>query len=93
MRVSHVIKQNREFTKSPLKAMNYLLDILSPSSQQTGNHTTRSNFLDSLFIGPEDTEMILNICSLDRMVADINKFQPFKAPGPDGLYPVLLQKC
>ena len=22
----------------------------------------------------------------------INEFQPFKAPGPDGLYPVLLQK-
>ena len=26
------------------------------------------------------------------MEAAINKFQPFKAPGPDGLYPVLLQK-
>ena len=24
--------------------------------------------------------------------AAINEFQPFKAPGPDGLYPVLLQK-
>ena len=24
--------------------------------------------------------------------ADINEFQPFKASGPDGLYPVLLQK-
>ena len=26
------------------------------------------------------------------MEAAINEFQPFKAPGPDGLYPVLLQK-
>ena len=25
------------------------------------------------------------------MEAAINEFQPFKAPGPDGLYPVLLQ--
>ena len=42
---------------------------------------------------PEDTEMIANICSLERMEeATINEFQPFKAPGPDGLYPVLLQK-
>ena len=41
---------------------------------------------------PEDTEMIANICSFKRMEAAINEFQPFKAPGPDGLYPVLLQK-
>ena len=41
---------------------------------------------------PEDTEMIANICSFEGMEAAINEFQPFKAPGPDGLYPVLLQK-
>ena len=39
---------------------------------------------------PEDTEMIANICSYERMEAAINEFQPFKAPGPDGLYPVLI---
>ena len=26
------------------------------------------------------------------METALNEFQPFKAPGPDGLYPVLLQK-
>ena len=41
---------------------------------------------------PEDTEMIANICSLERMEAAINEFQPFKALGSDVLYPVLLQK-
>ena len=41
---------------------------------------------------PEDTEMIANIRSFECMEADINEFQPFKAPGPDGLYPVLLRK-
>ena len=41
---------------------------------------------------PEDAEMIANIGSFKRMVAAINEFLPFKAPGPDGLYPVLLQK-
>ena len=41
---------------------------------------------------PEDTEMIANICSFERMEVAINQFQLFKAPGPDGLYPVLLQK-
>ena len=43
-------------------------------------------------MGPEDTEMIANICSFELMEAAINEFQPFKAPGPNGLYPVLLQK-
>ena len=41
---------------------------------------------------PEDTEMIANICSFECMEAASNEFQPFKAPGPDWLYPVLLQK-
>ena len=41
---------------------------------------------------PEDTEMIANICSFERMEAAINDFQSFKAIGPDVLYPVLLQK-
>ena len=41
---------------------------------------------------PKDTEIIANICSFERMEEAINQFQPFKAPGPDGLYPVLVQK-
>ena len=92
VRVSNVIKHNEEFTKSPLETLNYLLDILSPGSQQTENHATRSDLADNPFMRPEDTEMVANICSFERMEAAINEFQPLKAPGPDGLYPVLLQK-
>ena len=40
----------------------------------------------------DNSEMIANLCSFERIEAAINKFQPFKAPGPDGLNPVLLQK-
>ena len=93
VRVSNIIKHNGEFTKSPLETLNYLLDIVSPGSQQTENRATRSDLVDNPFMRPEDTEMIANICSFERMeAAAINEFQPFKAPGPDGLYPVLLQK-
>ena len=92
MRVSSVIKHNEEFTRSPLETMNYLLDILSTGSQQTENGATRSDLVDNPFLRPEDTEMIANKCSFERMEAAINEFQPFKAPGPDRLYPVLLQK-
>ena len=92
VRISNVIKHNEEFTKSPVETLNHLLNILSPGSQQIENHATRSDLVDNPFIRSEDTEMIANICSFERMEAAINEFQPFKAPGPDGLYPVLLQK-
>ena len=92
VRVSNVIKHNGEFTKSPPETFNYLLDILSPGRQQTENQATGYNLVNNPFIRPEDTEMIANICSFERIEAAINEFQPFKAPGPDGLYPVLLQK-
>ena len=92
VRVSNVIKHNREFTKSPLETLNYLLNILSPGSQHTENHATRFDLVDNPFMRAEDTEIIANICSFERMEAAINEFQPFKAPGPDDLYPVLLQK-
>ena len=94
MRVSNVIKHNGEFTKSPLEtlSLNYQLDILSPGSQQTKNHTSGYDLVDNPFMRQKDTEMIANIRSFERVEAAFDKFQPFKAPGPDGLYPELLQK-
>ena len=61
MRVSSVIKHNGKFTKFTLKTLNYLLDILSPGSQQTENHSTRYDLVDNPFMRPEDTEMVVNI--------------------------------
>ena len=66
VRISNVIKHNGEFTKSPLETLNYLLDILSPGSQQIENHATRSDLVDNPFMRPEDTEMIANICSFEQ---------------------------
>ena len=92
VRVSNVSKHNGEFTKSRLETLNYLLDILLPGSQQTENLATENNLVDNPFMRPEDTEMMANMCSFERMEAAITEFQPFKAPGPERLYPVLLQK-
>ena len=92
VRISNVIKHNGEFTKSPLETCNYLLGIISPGSQETENHATRYDLVDDPFMRPEDTEMMANTCSFERMEAATNEFQPFKAPGPYMVYPVLLQK-
>ena len=67
-----------------------MLDILSLGSQQTENQATGNDLVK--IMRSEDTEMIANICSFERMEAAINEFQPFIAPEPDGLHPVLLQK-
>ena len=40
-------------------------------------------------INPRGKDLLAYCASAE---ADINEFQPFKASGPDGLYPVLLQK-
>ena len=53
--------------------VNYLLDISSPGSQQTEYHATMYDLVDNLFMRPEDTEMIANICSFERMEAAINE--------------------
>ena len=90
VRGSSVIKHNEKFTKSPQETLNFLLNILSPGSQETENHATRYDLVDNPFMRSEDTEMIANICLVERMEVAFCEFQPFKAPGPDGLYPVLL---
>ena len=52
---------------------------------QMHNHTIWGSF----DINPRGKDLLAYCASAE---ADINEFQPFKASGPDGLYPVLLQK-
>ena len=80
MHVSNVIKHSGEFTKSPQETCNYLLDILSPGSQQIEYHATRNDLVDNPFMRPEDIEIIANICSFERMEAAISSV----ARGPGG---------
>ena len=91
-RVSSVIKHNGEFTKSPIETLSYQLDILSPGSQQLENQANGYDLVANPFMTSKDTEMMANIRSFERMEAAINEFHLFNAPGPDELYPVLLQK-
>ena len=91
VRISNVINPTGDYTKSPLETINCLLDTLSPGSRKADDTMMAGKTCDYSKM-PEENEMIANICSLDRMKVAINEFQPFKTPGPDGIYPVLLQK-
>ena len=64
----------------------------TPPLLNTGTPLNRYDLVDNPFMRPEDTEMVANICSFEHMEAATNEFQLFKAPGPDGLCPALLQK-
>ena len=92
VRLSNVIKDDGEFTVSPSETLNCLLDVLSPGSLEVVNIMQRAEVISEFMTTPEQNEMIANICSLERMKVAINEFLPFKTPGPDGIYPVLLQK-
>ena len=66
VRVSNVIKHNGEFTKSPRETLNYLLDILSPSSQQTEKNATRSDLVENPFMRHEVSKYFLSISTIEH---------------------------
>ena len=84
VRASNAIKHNGEFTKSPLVTLNYLLNILSPGSQQTENRATRSDLVDNLFMRPKDIEMIANIVHLSVWKQLLTNFNHSKHQGQTG---------
>ena len=71
--------------------MNCLLDTLAPGSREV-NYSKAAEEPNDNTVLPTHDEIVSSICSLEKMERAINEFLPFKAPGPDGIYPVLLQK-
>ena len=83
--------QGHRLKCSPEKRSSKFFFRRSPK-EETENRATGYNLVNIPFTRPVDTEIIANICSFERMEAAINKLQPFKVSGPEGLYPALLQK-
>ena len=72
--------------------MNCLLDTLAPGSREVNYSNAAEKPNDNTAVLPTHDEIVSSICSLEKMERAINEFLPFKTPGPDGIYPVLLQK-
>ena len=89
IQINSIIKADGEYSNSATDTLNCLLDALSPGSQETVHYNVN---LEKKLNRSKDVAVIADICSYERMRDAINKFQPFKTPGPDGIYPVLLQK-
>jgi len=93
VQISNVIKPNGDFTESPIEMINCLLDALLPGNQKVADCNEVAGDTRELPMLPSENEILVaTICSTERMEAVINEFQPYKALGPDGIYPVLLQK-
>ena len=89
---SNVLRPNGEFTKSSVETTNCPLDTLAPGSREVSYSKAAAEPNDNTVVLPRHDEIVSSICSLEKMERAINEFLPFKTPGPDGIYPVLLQK-
>ena len=91
VRVSNVLRPNGEYTKSTAETINCLLDTLALGSREVRcNHAAEET--DENIEVTMDDEIVNSICSLEKMKRVVNEFLPFKTPGLDDNYPVLLQK-
>ena len=92
VQVSNVLRPNGEFTESSVETMNCLLDTLAPGSREVSYSKASEEPNDNTAVLLTHDQIVSSICSLAKMERAINEFQPIKTPGPDGIYPVLLQK-
>jgi len=88
--LSNVYDPNGVLTDTPKETLNCLLDILSPGSMQADTQQL-SGAVESV---PNliNESLLTAICSEDRLKEAVEGFKPFKSPGKDGIYPILLQK-
>ena len=91
IRVSNVLRPNGEYTKSTAETMNCLLDTLAPGSREVRCIHAAEETDENIEVTMDD-KIVYSICSLEKMERAINEFLPRKTPGPDSIYPVLLQK-
>ena len=74
------------YTNTPEETLQVLLDKHFPDKEDTGNEpeTDTDTGIDNFDVYKEITE--------ESVKASISSFKPYKSPGMDGIYPILLQK-
>ena len=92
MQASNVLRPNGKFAESSVETMNCLQDTLAPGSREVNYSKAAEEPNDNTAELQTHDEIVSSICSLEKMERAINEFLPFKTPGPDGIFPVLLQK-
>ena len=78
-----VKNQHGDFTCSPEETLNVLLDTHFPSVPEEERYVPRDFGVSNLDID--------NIVNKQAVRACFKSFSPYKSPGPDGIYPAMLQ--
>lgn len=81
---------NGDYTKSPMEAAKLLLDTHFPGNVSLCRSERPIRFGIAEL---DDGETIDNIVSHDRIHWAVSSFEPYKSPGFDEVYPVMLQKA
>ena len=77
------------FSTTPEETLNILLDYHFPNRDRA-NEVEELDFYDN--IGMINRNMIDKIVSKEAIKAAIESFSPYKSPGVDGIFPIMLQK-
>ena len=85
-----VRKANGEYTTTPEETLEELLRVLFPNSTGEDQYNNPTEDMDA--ITNEEYLNIKNMINSDSVKAAIRSFKPYKSPGPDGIYPVLIQQ-
>ena len=92
VQLSNVLRPNGEFIESSIETMNCLLDTLASGSREVNYSKATEEPNDNTAVLATHDEIVSSICFLKQMEQAINELRPFKTPGTDDIYPVLLQK-
>ena len=86
--IGTIRKKNGEYTTTQEETLEELLEVLFPTQGAVPN--TREDPITWDTSNAVDVEKIVNEQSVKEAIMS---FQPYKSPGPDGVYPVMLQKA
>ena len=81
-------KPDGEYTDTPEETLKLLLDVHFPDH---GTDRRDDDILNTMIDNSDklDLDSVINI---ESVTAAINSFRPYKSPGKDGIFPILLQK-
>ena len=85
--------QNGTWTESSSETLTVLMETHFPGCKNPETVSTTEEVISPPVSNVEglDFELIDNIVTIGKVVWAVNTFEPFKSPGPDGIFPALLQ--
>ena len=90
--ISTIQRKNGTFTGNQIETLQELTNTLFPECQREEKQISESNIQlieENEELSPDTAEEIVNTA---RITAAIKMFKPYKSPGKDGIYPILLQR-